>query len=77
MFCEPNGLNNSVVGVSYETIRPRPSTYIYIYIYIYTTDSVWSQVFASSAQTIPDCIRYIVGVLCYNFKSQTNILASY
>ena len=24
------------------------------------------------AQTIPDCIRYIIGVFCYNFKSQTN-----
>ena len=29
------------------------------------------------SQTIPDCIRYIIGVFCYNFKSQTNILASY
>ena len=29
------------------------------------------------AQTIPDCIRYIICVFCYNFKSQTNILASY
>ena len=28
------------------------------------------------SQTIPDCIRYIIGVFCYNFKSQTNILAS-
>ena len=28
------------------------------------------------AQTILDCIRYIIGVFCYNFKSQTNILAS-
>ena len=26
-------------------------------------------------KTIPHCIRYIIGVLCYNFKSQTNILA--
>ena len=25
-------------------------------------------------QTIPNCIRYIIGVFCYNFKSQTNIL---
>ena len=23
-------------------------------------------------QTIPDCIRYIFGVFCYNFESQTN-----
>ena len=30
-----------------------------------------------SSQTIPDCIRYIIGVFCYNFKSQMNILASY
>ena len=30
-----------------------------------------------NSQTIPDCIRYIIGVFCYNFKSQTNILASY
>ena len=38
----------------------------------------WSHVLASSAlPTIPDCIRYIIGVFCYNFKSQTNILASY
>ena len=22
------------------------------------------------SQTIPDCIRYIIGVFCYNFKSQ-------
>ena len=28
------------------------------------------------SQTIPDCIRYIIGFFCY-FKSQTNILASY
>ena len=28
-------------------------------------------------KTIPDCIRYIIGVSCYNFKSQMNILASY
>ena len=28
------------------------------------------------SQTIPDCVRYIIGVFCYNFKSQTNILAS-
>ena len=27
------------------------------------------------SQTIPDCIRYIIGVFCYNFKSQMNILA--
>ena len=26
---------------------------------------------------IPDCIRYISGVFCYKFKSQTSILASY
>ena len=30
-----------------------------------------------NSKTIPDCIRYIIGVFCYNFKSQTNILASY
>ena len=24
--------------------------------------------------TIPDCIRYIIRVFCYNFKSQTKIL---
>ena len=41
------------------------------------TDSVWSHVFALSAHTMPDYIRYIIGVFCYNFKSQTNILASY
>ena len=29
------------------------------------------------AQTIPDCVRYIIGVSCYNFKSQMNILASF
>ena len=29
------------------------------------------------SQTIPDCIRYIIDILCYNFKSQTNILALY
>ena len=39
------------------------------------TKPVWSHVLDSSAlKTIPDCIRYIIGVLCYNFKSQTNIL---
>ena len=27
------------------------------------------------SQTIPDCMRYIIGVFCYHFKSQTNILA--
>ena len=26
-------------------------------------------------KTKPVCIRYIIGVLCYNFKSQMNILA--
>ena len=26
---------------------------------------------------IPDCIRYIIGLFCYNIKSQTNILVSY
>ena len=26
------------------------------------------------SQTIPDCIRYIIGVFCYNFKSEMNIL---
>ena len=25
------------------------------------------------SEAIPDCIRYIIGVFCYNFKSQTNI----
>ena len=29
------------------------------------------------SQTIPNCIRYIIGVFYYNFKSQANILASY
>ena len=29
------------------------------------------------SQTIPYCIRYIIGVYCYDFKSQINILASY
>ena len=24
----------------------------------------------------PDCLRYIIIVFCYNFKSQTNILTS-
>ena len=28
-------------------------------------------------QTITDCIRYIICVFCYSFKSQMNILASY
>ena len=54
------------------------------------TKPVWSYVLALSvwtlkiahnnqlpeAQTIPDCIKYII-VFCYNFKSQKNILASY
>ena len=48
------------------------------------TKPVWSHVLALSAwtlniahiinyreaQSIPDCIRYIIGVFCYNFKSQ-------
>ena len=29
------------------------------------------------SQTISDCIRYIIGVFCYNFKSQTNMVVSY
>ena len=29
------------------------------------------------SQTIPDCIRYIIGVFWYSFKLQMNILASY
>ena len=42
------------------------------------TKPVWSHVLALSALPItPDCIRYIIGVFCYNFKSQTKILASY
>ena len=42
------------------------------------TKPVWSHVLASSdLPTIPDCIRYIIDVSCYNFKSQTNILDSY
>ena len=32
---------------------------------------------AIPSQTIPDCIRSVIGVFCYNFKSQRNILASY
>ena len=27
-----------------------------------------------TSQTIPDCTRYIIGVFCYNFKSEKNIL---
>ena len=41
------------------------------------TKPVWSHVLALSAlpnHTIPDCIRYIIGVFCCNFKSQTNII---
>ena len=42
------------------------------------TKPVWSHVWPSvPSQTIPDCIRYIIGVFCNNFKSVTNILASY
>ena len=42
------------------------------------TKPVWSHVLALSAlPTIPDCIKSIIGVFCYNFKSQANILASY
>ena len=55
------------------------------------TKPVWSHVLALNAwtlkiahiinyweaQPIPDCIMYIIGVFCYNFKSQMNILASY
>ena len=29
------------------------------------------------SQTIPDCIQHIIGVFCYNFKLEKNILASY
>ena len=29
------------------------------------------------SQTIPDYIRFIICVFCFNFKSQTIILASY
>ena len=48
---------------------PPVSLYIYIYIYIYMTRPVWSHVLASSAlQTIPDCIRYIIGVFCYTLN---------
>ena len=33
------------------------------------TKPVWSHVLALSAlPTIPDCIRYIIGVFCYNFN---------
>ena len=42
------------------------------------TKHVWSHVLALSV--LPNyacCIRYIIGVFCYNLKSHTNILASY
>ena len=40
------------------------------------TKPVWSHVLALSAlKKISHCIRYIIGVLRYKFKSQTNILA--
>ena len=29
------------------------------------------------SKTIPDCIRYISSVFCYNFKLQMNIFASH
>ena len=42
------------------------------------TKPVWSHVWPRvPSQTILDCIRYIIGVFCCNFKSQTNILAPY
>ena len=39
------------------------------------TNPVWSHVLASSA--LPNCIRYIIGVFCYNFKSHTNIINTF
>ena len=27
-----------------------------------------------SSKTIPDCIRYFIGVFCYNFKSQPTFM---
>ena len=39
------------------------------------TKPVWSHVLASSAlPTIPDCIRYIIGVFCYNFNHRQTFL---
>ena len=45
---------------------------------LYMTNPVWSHGLALMiSQSIPDCIRYIIGVFCYNFNSQTNILTPY
>ena len=48
---------------------------------MYITKPVWSHVLAlrlwtlkKAHITIPDCIRYIIGVFCCNFKSQMNSL---
>ena len=39
------------------------------------TKPVWSHVLASRAlPTIPDCIRYIIGVFCYNLNHRRTFL---
>ena len=49
-----------------------------VWSHVLTLSALDSNIFGyQEAQTIPDCIRYIIGVFFYNFKSQTNILASY
>ena len=48
---------------------------VFILDFYIMTKPVWFHVFAWSAlPTIPDHIRYNIGVLCDYFKSQTNIL---
>ena len=45
------------------------------YKYLHPRQIPYQLMFLS--QTIPDCIRYIIGIFSCDFKSQMNILASY
>ena len=41
---------------------------------VYKEPSIHSRM-SFPSQTIPDCTRYMIGVFCYNYKSQMDILA--
>ena len=45
------------------------------YMYMHASQIPHNKAFPS--KTTADCIRYIIGVFCYKFESQTDILASY
>ena len=47
------------------------------YKYLHASQIPHNGAFNLKVRTIPDCIRYIIVIFCYNFELQTNSLASY